>query len=121
MAARVPTRLTAAAGRKFGVTVGLAFAASSVIVWWRGGPTASTVGFVLGGTLLFCGLAVPTRLGPVERTWMRVAHFVSLVTTPIFMGLLYFVVIAPIGFIRRRSGSPLAAKRPGTATDWEAH
>jgi hypothetical protein len=100
--------LTAAAGRKFGLTVGLAFAALGSLLLWRGKPTGATVMLVLGALLIVAGLVAPTRLGPVERAWMRLAHLISKATTPIFMGVVYFLVLMPIGFIRRRNGSPLA-------------
>jgi hypothetical protein len=43
------------------------------------------------------------------------------VTTPIFMGVTYFIVITPIGFIRRLAGNPLKAKREHTASCFEPH
>ena len=36
-------------------------------------------------------LVVPTHLGPVQRAWMGLAHAISKVTTPIFMGVVFFV------------------------------
>jgi hypothetical protein len=42
---------------------------------------------------------------------MKLAHALSKVTTPIFMGIVYFVVLTPIGFIRRSfGGNPLVHK-----------
>ena len=117
---RVPARLTAAAGRKFGLTVGAAFLVLGGIAWWRGKQTTSTVLLSLGGALVVAGLVVPTLLGPVERGWMGLAHLISRVTTPIFMGIVYFVAITPIGFIRRLAGSPIWP-RERTASRWEPH
>jgi hypothetical protein len=111
--------LTAAAGRKFGLTVGLAFVALAGVLLWRGTPTGATVMSVLGTLLVLAGLVAPTRLGPVERAWMRLAHLISKVTTPIFMGVVYFLVLTPIGFIRRRNGSPIAAPA-GSDSRWAA-
>src|SRR5207248_1340732 len=111
MEARVPARLTAAQGRKFGVTVGLAFLVLGSIAAWRGKQRTSMVMLTLGGLLLAGGLIVPTSLGPVERAWMGVAHLISKVTTPIFMGVVYFVVLTPTGFIRRLTGGSPIARR----------
>ena len=119
MAAGVPARLTAAEGRKFGLTVGLAFAAFGGLLWWRDKPTAATVLLALGGVLILAGLVIPTRLGPVERAWMALAHAISKVTTPIFMGIVYFVVLTPIGWIRRRRGSPIVAPATRGISRWE--
>jgi hypothetical protein len=58
------------------------------------------------------GLAVPGRLGPVYRFWMALAHAISRVTTPIVLGIVYFLVIAPIGLAMRAFGrNPLVRPR----------
>lgn len=109
MAGRVPARLTASEGRKFGLTVGAAFLALAAIGWWRGGGIATNVFATLGGLLAAAGLVIPTQLGPVERGWMALAHAISKVTTPIVMGIMYLVVLTPVGFMRRAlGGNPLA-------------
>ena len=107
MARRISTRLSAAEGRKFGVTVGAAFLAITAILWWRDHPTAMLVTGSLGGALVLAGLLIPSHLGPIERAWMALALAISKVTTPIFMGVLYFLVLLPAGVIMR-----LAGKRP---------
>ena len=109
MAEGSPARLTAAQGRKFGLTVGLAFGTLGALALWRGRLRTATVLLGLGALLVLAALVVPTQLGPVERAWMRLAHLISKVTTPIFMGVVYYLVMTPIGFLRRRMGSPIAA------------
>ena len=54
--------------------------------------------------LLLLAVAAPGLLPPVQRSWMAVGHAISKVTTPIFLGIVYFVVITPIGFVKRRLG-----------------
>jgi hypothetical protein len=103
----IPARLTPAEGRKFAFTVGAAFAVLGGVLWWRSHPTAATVLGTVGGTLGVLGLAVPAQLGPLQRAWMGLAHLISKVTTPIFMGVVFFVVITPIAFAMRLFG-----KRP---------
>ena len=108
MAHDVPARLkgpyTAAQGRRFGLTVGIAFLVFAGIAMWRGHPTTLRVLGSLGGVLVLGGLIVPTMLGPVEKAWMKFALLLSKVTTPIFMGVVYFIVLTPIGLIRRTFG-----------------
>jgi hypothetical protein len=108
LAHSVPARLspyTAAAGRRFGLTVGIAFGVFAGIAFWRGHPTVTTVLGSLGGVLILAGLAVPSMLGPVDRAWMKLALLISKVTTPIFMGIIYYVVLTPAGLLRRTIGS----------------
>jgi uncharacterized membrane protein len=121
METRVPARLTAAEGRKFGVTVGLAFVVLGSIAMWRGKQRTAVVMMALGGLLVAAGLIAPTSLGPVERGWMKIAHLISKVTTPIFMGVVYFLVLTPTGFIRRLTGGGAMARRAQPSTRWEEH
>jgi hypothetical protein len=96
--------LTASQGRRFGLTVGGAFLAFAAGAWWRGLPATSSVLAVLGGALVVSGLVMPTHLGPVERAWMMLARRISTVTTPIVMGVMYLLVLTPVGVLRRTFG-----------------
>jgi phosphoglycerol transferase MdoB-like AlkP superfamily enzyme len=114
----VAHRLTAAEGRRFGLTVGAAFLVLAGVALWRGKGTASTIFATLATLLILAGIAIPTRLGPVQRGWMGIAHAISKVTTPIFLAVIYFVVIAPAGFVLRLFGrKPLQPPRDAT-TYW---
>ncbi len=104
MATGIPARLTPEEGRKFGLTVGGAFLALGGLLWWRGRPSGAFVCLALGGALALAGLIVPARLGLVYRVWMGFAHLLSRVTTPIFMGVVYFLILTPTGGIMRLFG-----------------
>jgi saxitoxin biosynthesis operon SxtJ-like protein len=118
MAKRIRARLTASEGRKFAFTVGIAFLVLGGVALWRHKQVTATVLGALGGVLIIAGLAVPTALGPVQRGWMGIAHAISKVTTPIFLAVIYFVVIAPAGFVLRLFGrKPLGVPR-NTTTYW---
>ncbi|MES2176370.1 MAG: SxtJ family membrane protein [Gemmatimonadota bacterium] len=116
-----PTRLSAAAGRKFGTTVGVAFIAIGLLLVWRSHPIRATVALSLGASLAVAGLLIPTMLGPVERAWMGFAHALSKVTTPIFMSIVYFLVMTPIGIIRRRVSPSPILRTARDASRWQAH
>ena len=116
--AGVPARLTPREGRKFAFTVGVAFLALAGLMWWRGRMPGILVFGVLGGVLLLAGLIVPGHLGPVYRAWMGLAQLLSKVTTPIFMSVVYFVVITPVGYLRRLLGKPPLGAPGATGTVW---
>lgn len=118
METRVPARLTAAEGRKFAFTVGAAFLVLAGLALWRGKPTTASILGALSGILLVAGLVVPARLGPVQRGWMGLAHLLSKVTTPIVLGILYFGVIAPAGFVLRLFGRKSLTQRKDAPTFW---
>jgi hypothetical protein len=121
MAERVPARLTAAEGRKFGLTVGIAFLLFGTIAFWRGKRLTAAVLQSLGALLVLAAIFIPTHLGPIERAWMGLAHLISKVTTPIFMGIVYFLVILPIGLVRRLTGNSPIVPRGRAASRWDAH
>ena len=105
MEAGIPARLTAAQGRKFGFTVGIAFLVLAALLhFWRHREIAAAVGTGLGALLVLAALLAPTRLGPLERAWMGLAKLISKVTTPLFMGVVFFVVVTPIGVAMRLFG-----------------
>jgi hypothetical protein len=101
LATGIPTRLTRAEGRRFGLTVGAAFLLLSGLFWWRGHGQTAVVLSAIGGSLVLGGLAIPGRLGPVYHVWMKLALLLSKVTTPVFMGVVYFIVITPVGLVIR--------------------
>jgi hypothetical protein len=121
VAHQVPARLSPREGRRFGLTVGGAFLLLAAISRWRGHDVAPTILAGVGGVLTLAGVVVPGLLGPVFRGWMAFGLALSRVTTPIFMGLLYFVVITSMGAVMRLFG-----RHPLRATDhngsfWAKH
>jgi hypothetical protein len=116
----IPARLTPQEGRKFGLTVGGAFLLFGAISRWRGHDTAPYVLFSLGGALVTGGVLIPGALGPVFRAWMGLAHLLSRVTTPLFMGLVYFGVFTPMGVIMRVFGRNPVKHQPKGDSYWVA-
>jgi hypothetical protein len=105
-----PARLTPREGRKFAITLAAAFGVLGGIAWWRESPRTALVFGVVAGAFALGGLLLPGKLGPVYRAWMGFALVLSKVTTPIFMGVVYFLVITPIAALRRTlGGNPLRA------------
>ena len=115
----IPARLSPAEGRKFGVTVGVAFLVlASLLHFWRHQETAGAITGGLGVLLIVAGLAVPVHLGPLLRAWMGLAHAISKVTTPIFMGIVFFVVMTPIGLLGRLFGRRSLVHREQNGSFW---
>ena len=101
---RDPAGLTPREGRTFALTLTAAFAVVGALAGWRGRETVMGVAFALSATLLVLGLAIPARLGPLRDAWMRLALAISKVTTPVFLGILYYLVLTPAGVLRRVLG-----------------
>ena len=98
------TEFTARDGRRFGTQVGIAFLLLGAILVWRDRFMPAAVVGSLGALLLLGGFLRPVALGPVYRRWMAVALLISKVTTPVFMGVVYFLVLTPTGLLVRVFG-----------------
>jgi hypothetical protein len=104
--------------RKFGLLVGGAFLLLGSFFAWRRGLGPLAIGLGGAGALLVAGGAIaPRALGPVYAGWMRFALALSRVTTPIFMGAMYFIVITPTSFVMRILGKRPLRIRTGS-TVW---
>ncbi len=112
------TEFTSSEGRRFAFPVGTAFVALAAILWWRDHALPMRITGLLGITLLAAGVIVPARLGPVYRAWMGLAHAISKVTTPIFMGIVYFAVFTPAGLVMRAVGKKPIKHRPNGGSYW---
>ncbi|MEP6687659.1 MAG: SxtJ family membrane protein [Gemmatimonadales bacterium] len=116
----VPTRLTPAEGRKFGLLVGGAFLLLGALLWRRTHLAAAWISGGLGVALLMGGLAAPAQLGPVYRAWMALARVISKVTTPVFMSVMFFLVLTPAGFLVRLFGHRPLARSKDDTTYWQS-
>jgi hypothetical protein len=67
-------------------------------------PRAAVVLWVIAGSLLLAGLIIPGNLTPIHRGWMGLALLISRVTTPLFLGAIYYLVLTPFGVVRRALG-----------------
>ena len=112
------SRLTASAGRRFAWTLAVAFAVIGAMAWWRGRERGALILAVVAGLFFLAGALVPTRLAPVEKTWMALARAMSRVTTPVFMGIVYFLVLTPTGVLRRKVGKRLLTRSRSSASFW---
>lgn len=110
---------TAADGRKFGLMVGGVFLALAAFIWWRNNhPTLVPIFGGLGGVLVLGGALIPSRLGGLYKAWMGLALLLSKVTTPIFMGIIYFLVITPISFLVKLFGKRSLVHKAGPHGYW---
>ena len=99
--------------------MGGAFVLLALVLWWRDHETARAFAGTAAALFILGGLLLPARMGPVYRAWMRFGLAISKVTTPIFMAIIFFLVITPFGLAARAFGHrPLQAGTSGSL--WRA-
>jgi len=90
--------------RSFGLTVGGIFAVIGIwptVVryedprWWA---------LALAACLLVPALLFPKSLVWVHKGWMALGHVLGQINTRIILGLVFYVVVTPTGFVRRLLG-----------------
>jgi len=75
--------------------------------------------WILGGVLALWGLVHPTSLKPVYTNWMKFGLLLSKVTTPIIMGIVFYLVVAPMGLVMRLFGKdPMRRKLDPNQTSY---
>ncbi len=60
--------------------------------------------WIIAALLMFLALTVPQSLRPVYQRWMQLGLILHKFTTPLIMGILFYVVITPMGIVMRIFG-----------------
>jgi hypothetical protein len=105
--------------RKFGLTVGGLLAVVALWPWIARHREPRIWLLVLAGALILAGLVAPRLLAPLNKAWFAFGLFLSKIVNPVIMGVLFFLVIVPIGwFVRRRGHDLLRLKRDASADSY---
>jgi thiol:disulfide interchange protein len=100
--------------RQFGVSVGIVLlAAATWFLWRRRVPLVVGIPGGVGALLVVLGAAWPRALVYPNRGWTTFAEGLSWVSTRVILGLLFYLVLTPLGRWRRwRGADPLARRAP---------
>lgn len=112
------------AEREFGLIVGGIFALLGG--WWlyRGKLTSvAQIMAPLGLLLVMLGLLFPKSLIYPNKAWMLLAEVLAFVSTRIILGIVFFFIVTPIGFIKRLMGwDPLSRRaRSSGESHWKPY
>ncbi|HKP48271.1 MAG TPA: SxtJ family membrane protein [Pyrinomonadaceae bacterium] len=105
--------------REFGLIVGGVLVLLSS--WWiyRGKyANPSHITLIVGGLLVLLGLTLPKSLIWPNRGWMLLAEALSYLSTRVILAIVFFLVITPIGIIKRMSGWDPLDRRSGRRSSY---
>ena len=107
--------------RKFGFTTGAIIVVLFALFfpWLLDIETMPLWPWILAGLLWLPALLIPAALRPVYTTWMKIGHGIGWVNTRIILGVLFYVLVLPMGLIMRLFGKdPMARKRDKSASSY---
>lgn len=111
------------AEREFGLIVGGVFALLGA--WWLyRGKFVNVAQFIMpfGALLVLLGIIVPRSLVYPNKAWMKLAEGMSFVSTRVILAFVYFVVLTPIGLIKRGMGwDPLHRRAERSDSYWRSY
>ena len=107
--------------RKFGLTTGAIIVLLFVLFfpWVFDAESLPIWPWVVAGILWVPALIMPGLLRPIYTTWMKIGHGLGWVNTRIILGVLFYVMILPMGLIMRLFGKdPMSRKRDKSASSY---
>ena len=99
----------------------------SLLTWRRTGAewrhVAGLLFLAIALVVFVWSLVAPTTLPPVYRAWMSFGQGIGAVVSTVLLTILYVLVVAPIGFIMRLTGTDPLDRRVtrDAASYWRAH
>ena len=90
--------------RQFGLLVGSVFAVIGLwpVVFRSESPRLWAI--IVGSLLIALGAIAPQSLKQVHSGWMKVGHILGSINTKIILGIVYYLLITPMGLVMRLMG-----------------
>ena len=96
--------------RKFGIAMGSAFAAISVLIFIRQKQAPLVTAGISAAFFVFSAL-LPAILKPVYIFWLKLAFVLGWINTRIILSLVFYGMVTPIGLLLRLCGIDLLDRR----------
>lgn len=103
-----------------GLTAVISIIAGLQIYWGR--PEIGIGLFIACAIILILLIFTPTILIPLYKLVLRVSKWIGVVTTPVMLGLVFYLVFAPVGIVLRLIKRDILDKRFDVSCDsyWKA-
>ena len=107
--------------RSFGIVFAVVFA---VISYWPllGGTSVHIWALIVSTSFLLIAVIRPSLLAPLNRLWTKFGFLLNKITSPVILGVVFFLVITPFALVTRLFSRDvlLLAKNPGAKSYWIA-
>ena len=92
--------------RSFGIVFFIVFLLIAVYPFFKGGDIRLW-SIIISLVFLVLGFINSKILTPFNKLWFRFGIFLGKVISPIIMGIIFFLVVTPIGFLMRLLGKDI--------------
>lgn len=108
--------------RNFGFVFAVVCALVAVFAGWRGHWTASALAALAAAGFSGAAFLRPGLLAPLNRVWFRFGMLLHMIVSPVVMGAIFFLLIAPTAILMRIFGRRMLAdrKEPAAQSYWIA-
>jgi hypothetical protein len=104
---------------KFGWVFAAVFVLAGGLNVWNQNPRWAIALFLLAAVFAVLTLFMPTALAPLNRLWYQLGLLLGRIVSPIVLGLIFFVVITPVGLVTRLWGrDELGLKKRQVTSYW---
>ena len=105
--------------RTFGLVFAAFFALVALLPVVRGHAVRRWA-LPVSALFLLAALAAPKLLTPLNRAWTALGTLLHAIVNPLVLGILFYLVFTPFGWVLRRMGKDFLRLRhaPGTQTYW---
>lgn len=105
--------------RKFGITVMIGFGIIGLLFQFvASNLNGAYVAYVAGAALGLPALTGTVVALPGYRLWMGVAFVMGNIMSRLLLGLFFYLLITPMGLVRRMAADTLRLKRPKVSSYW---
>jgi hypothetical protein len=110
--------------RNFALTIAAIVAVLfGLLIPWVFGMRWPVWPWIFATIFVMWGLVAPQTLSIVYINWMRFGLLLNKLTSPLILGVLFFGILLPFGFVRRIGRDPLKRRFDSTAESYrvESH
>jgi saxitoxin biosynthesis operon SxtJ-like protein len=107
--------------RSFGLSVGGVLCLIAVALVWRGRIGRAEAAGAVGTMLVVLALVRPTLLKGPSAAWWRLSRALGYVNARVLLTLLFALVLTPLSFVWRLTGTDPLARRRDRWPGWSPH
>ena len=107
--------------RAFGFVMAGACVVFGTVAWWKNPHSEAIVWLAgIGAAFLILALFWDVPLRPLNKAWLKFGELLHKIISPVVMGLMFFVIMTPIGILMRLSGKDMLRMKldPQAASYW---